>query len=95
MRERVIEQYLYKRVKELGGMCVKQEARYNAGIPDRLVLLDGCAYFVEVKAPGKTPTPKQLIYHSRLENIGFEVTVIDSKQGVDEFIDELIDSVWP
>lgn len=43
-------------------------------------------YFVELKAPGKKPSPVQKQVHSQLEALGHEVFVIDSKEGVDEFI---------
>ena len=89
MRERVIETYLFSEVKKLGGMCIKQEPRYNVGIPDRLVVYKGLVVFVEVKAPGKHPTEKQLKYHNRLKECGMGVAVVDSKPTVDEFISKL------
>ncbi|RAP23459.1 hypothetical protein C2W64_03075 [Brevibacillus laterosporus] len=59
----------------------------NAGVPDRIVLLPGGkAVFVELKAPGKKPTALQLAQGKKISGLGFTVTVIDSKQGVDEFI---------
>lgn len=90
VRERVIEQYLYKQCKEIGAMCIKQEARYNIGIPDRLVIYSGLCVFVEVKRPGGVPTPKQFLFHDKLEKIGMKVAVIDTKEKVDIFIDVLV-----
>jgi hypothetical protein len=42
--------------------------------------------FVELKALGKSPTAAQLRDHERRRALGAEVWVIDSKEGVDDFI---------
>lgn len=42
--------------------------------------------FVEVKAPGKKATENQKRDHERRRAMGFRVEVIDTKEGVDEFI---------
>ena len=87
MRERDIESYLRERAKAAGGIAYKFTSPGNAGVPDRLVLLPaGRVAFVELKAPGKQPTPLQLRQQKRIRNLGFQVLVIDSKAGVDEFI---------
>lgn len=87
MRERDIESYLRNQVKKIKGIAYKFESPGNAGVPDRLVLLpNGKVQFIELKAPGKKPTALQLVQHRKLANLGFNVLVIDSKQGVDEFI---------
>ena len=90
VRERVIETYLFSQCKKIGAMCVKQEPRYNAGIPDRLVMYAGLAVFVEVKRPGGTPTERQDKYHDRLGKVGMGVVVIDTKEKVDVFITRLL-----
>ena len=87
MRERDIETYLRDQVKTAGGIAYKFVSPGNAGVPDRIVLLPGGrVVFVELKAPGKQPTPLQLRQQKRIRNLGFQVLVIDSKAGVDEFI---------
>ena len=87
MRERGIETYLRDQVKTAGGIAYKFVSPGNAGVPDRIVLLPGGrVVFVELKAPGKQPTPLQLRQQKRIRNLGFQVLVIDSKAGVDEFI---------
>lgn len=87
MRERDIEAYLRDQIKRLGGIAYKFVSPGNAGVPDRIVLLPGGrVVFVELKAPGKQPTPLQLRQQKRIRNLGFQVLVIDSKAGVDEFI---------
>lgn len=89
MRESMIEAYLRDRVKELGGKAYKFVSPGNDGVPDRLVCLPGGrVVFVELKAPGKTPTKLQRIQQSRLEDLGFSVWTLDSKKAVDVFISQ-------
>lgn len=87
VRERGIEQYLRERVRAAGGRAYKFVSPGNAGVPDRLVLFPGGrAAFVELKAPGKKPTLLQQAQGEKIRKLGFPVVVIDTKQGVDEFI---------
>ena len=86
MRERDIEQYLVKRARESGGKAYKWVSPGNDGVPDRIVIFPGRIIFVELKAPGKKPTPLQLARHRELAGFGLEVLVIDSKEDVDRLI---------
>lgn len=89
MRENTIEAYLRDRVKNLGGKAYKFVSPGNDGVPDRLVCLPGGrVIFVELKAPGKKPTKLQVLQQKKLENLGFNVFVINSKQEVDRFISQ-------
>lgn len=89
MREKDIEKYLIDKIKNAGGRAYKFISPGNAGVPDRLVLLPGGKIiFVELKAPGKKPTSLQLAQHRRIQNLGFKVLVIDSKQAADDLINE-------
>lgn len=93
MREKEIEQYLREKVVKAGGMALKFESPGMAGMPDRLILYpSGKVFFVELKAPGKKPRPLQLVRHEELKKIGFPVMVIDSKEKVEVFIDEICSS---
>jgi hypothetical protein len=42
---------------------------------------------VEVKSPGKSPTPQQGREIERIKRLGFAVHIIDSKLKVEQFID--------
>jgi hypothetical protein len=87
MREAAVEKHLREKVKALGGKAYKFVSPGNAGVPDRLVLLPGGkVVFVELKAPGRLSTPLQKNRQREITALGFEVLVIDSKQGVDDFI---------
>ncbi|MCL2531572.1 MAG: VRR-NUC domain-containing protein [Oscillospiraceae bacterium] len=87
MREKTVEQYLCRRVKEVGGKAYKLVSPGNDGMPDRLVCLPGGkVIFVETKAPGKTPDPRQLYRHLELLRLGLLPWTVDSKERVDQFI---------
>ena len=85
--EKVLEKYLVSEVKSLGGWAVKLLSGLVTGLPDRLCLLPGgVVAFVEVKTTGKKATPRQLIVHKKLRQLGFRVEVLDSKEGINNFI---------
>lgn len=91
MRERSIEAYLRERVKKAGGIAYKWVSPGNNGVPDRIVALPGGRIvFVELKAPGRKPTPLQRVQQDRLRALGCDVRVVDSREGVDELIRELM-----
>mgnify|MGYP000149350002 CR=1 FL=1 len=54
MRESSIESKFRDEVKEVGGMAYKFVSPGNAGVPDRVVILQGGkSGFVELKRPGE------------------------------------------
>lgn len=90
MREKVIEKKLVMEVKKRGGSCPKFMSPGFDGMPDRLVLLpDGKAGFVEVKASGKKPRPLQLARHKLLRGLGFQVFVIDEEEQIGGILDKI------
>jgi len=87
MRESVIEAYLVKKVKEVGGWPLKFQSSLEAGLPDRIVIFpNGWIVWVELKAPGKKPRPLQRAQIKRLRIMNQKVVVIDTKHKVDMFI---------
>ena len=91
MREIVIEQYLDKRVRQLGGKCWKWVSPGRRGVPDRIVLLpNNLVAFVETKAPGKKERPDQERVQTVLRSLGCLVySSVDSKARVDEVLEQL------
>lgn len=86
MLERDIEKALVERVRELGGKCEKFVSPGRRSVPDRLVSLPyNIIIFVELKAPGKKPTPKQAKDHASRRGLGCDVRVIDSIEQVNRF----------
>lgn len=89
-RESAVEKHLRERVEALGGMATKLKDPKRNGAPDRLVLLPaGFAMFVELKKKDEEPRDNQLRYHRDLRKLGYRVEVIDSKQQVDELLENL------
>lgn len=87
MREAAIEAYLRDQVRAQGGRAYKFVSPGNNGVPDRLVLLPGGqAYFVELKATGRKSTKLQMLQQQRIAQLGFDVSVIDSRDAVDDFL---------
>lgn len=87
--EKAIEDYLKKRVREIGGKCIKMLPTFESGIPDRQILYKGRVVFVELKKEGKEARPLQVVYMQELNKHGFETRVIDTKEQVDELINAL------
>lgn len=78
MTEKQVEQKLVKAVKTCGGHCIKWVAPGWNGAPDRIVLLPGGRIgFVEVKRPGQKPRAIQTVRHRELQELGFDVFVLD------------------
>nr|DAM27364.1 MAG TPA: Nuclease [Caudoviricetes sp.] len=87
MREQNIEKYLTERMKKIGGKSYKWVSPGNSGVPDRLIIFpDGQIVFVELKAPGNTPTKRQRFVHRELRKLNCNVLVIDSKKQIDALI---------
>lgn len=87
-----VENRLRDGVKARGGIAVKLSAPGYRSWPDRIVLMPGGhAYFVELKAPGKKPTAQQTLRHRQIEALGFFVTVLDSVEDVDRFLQTKLD----
>lgn len=87
MRESKVEKALVDELKDLGGRAYKFISPGRAGVPDRLCLLPiperlrktiaKYVYFVECKAPGKRPRPRQRREAEHLRDLGYRVDVKD------------------
>ena len=86
MLERDVERALVRRVESLGGTCEKFTSPGRRAVPDRLITMpNGAIVFVELKAPGKKPTPLQARDHARRRAMGCDVRVIDNKDDANAF----------
>jgi hypothetical protein len=85
--ERQIEQRLVRKVKEAGGVALKWVAPSTAGVPDRIVFLPGGrVMFVELKRPGGKRSAIQVHMCKLLEQLGADVRVVDTPEGVDAIL---------
>jgi len=88
--EKAIERYLAARVKELGGICLKYSNAGMVGFPDRVCLFPGgLTIWVELKSKGQKPKPIQLVRFQQMESIGHHVNVCDSKESIDEVLNQI------
>lgn len=92
MREKTVEEYFTEQItKRLHGKAMKWVSPGNNGVPDRVVIVPpGRIYFVELKAPGKTPRKLQKYMHAQIREMGCVVLTIDTKEKVDSFIEAVI-----
>lgn len=87
MREREVEQYFIRRVREAGGLQRKFVSPGHRGVPDRIVVFDGGRVsFVELKRPKANAEDHQRREHKRLRDLGCIVHILDTREAVDEFI---------
>lgn len=99
MRESEIEAALKRRVSQAGGDSYKWVSPGLTGVPDQIVLIPvppelqsivaQYIRFVELKAPGKTPTPRQRLIHKQLRDLGYQVFVADTLADVDKIVSEI------
>lgn len=91
MRESEVESHLCDRVKQdLHGLALKFVSPGCNGVPDRILLVPmGRIWFVETKAPSKTPRKLQKHMITIIRALGFRVLVLDTKTAVDDFIREV------
>ena len=86
MREGPVEAYLKEQVNARGGSCLKM-APYEAGTPDRLVIMQNYVALVELKRPkGGVVSAVQAVRHKRLRALGIEVHLLYTKEAVAAFI---------
>lgn len=89
--EKVVERKLVALVKINGGMCIKLLCDQLIGLPDRLCLFPNHKMaFVETKTTGQKPRRIQAYMHKKLRALGFRVEVIDSIEGVERFIGNIL-----
>lgn len=82
--EKAIEAYLVRKVKDLGGVCLKYSNPGVVGYPDRVAVLPGgVTVWVELKSKGQKPNKVQQLRIGQLRQMGHNVAVVDSKQQVD------------
>jgi len=87
MREFVIENYLVKQVKKIGGDCIKMNPHNERGLPDRICIFPKqLVVFVECKAPGKKPRANQVYWLNNFKKKAFQAVAIDSRPRVDALI---------
>ena len=86
VRENKVEKYLDEEVVKLGGITRKWTSVNRVGVPDRIVVVNGVVWFVEVKTTDGRLSPEQKREHIRLIEAGANVDVVKGRNGVYEFM---------
>lgn len=82
-----IEKYLKRRVKDNGGTCEKFVSPGKRNVPDDIVTWPMSPIeFVEVKESGDRLRLGQIRDHARRRKMGQKVTVIRSREDVDDYV---------
>lgn len=95
MTEASVEAYLCRKVRQLGGLCLKIKFVGVDGAPDRMVLLPKLnvsvmpVFWVELKSRTGRTRATQLRWHTTLRSFGQRVFIIRSTEEVDEWL-----NVW-
>lgn len=89
-KENLVEDYLGRRVKELGGQTRKVIYQGRTGSPDQWCFLPGgILLIVECKAEGETPSAIQLRELKVLRELGFNAHWVDSREQLDKLLEEI------
>lgn len=88
-RENKVETYLDQRIRSLDGLTRKWVSPGRSGVPDRIVIVAGRVWLVEVKTVDGARSPEQIREHKRLQEAGAQVRTVYGNAGVDEFIEEV------
>jgi hypothetical protein len=88
MRESDVREHLDNQVLIYGGTTRATKYLGKKNCPDVLLLfpLVGKHAFVETKRPGKAARPGQEREHGVLNDAGITTVVLDTKEGIDEFL---------
>lgn len=86
MLERDIERYLVERVAAIGGVAYKFTSASNRGVFDRIVVMPGVVWFVELKSATGRLSKLQQRFQAQMIALGQRNIVLASKDAVDTFI---------
>lgn len=82
MLERDIEKYLVAEVRKRGGEAYKFTSPAMRGVADRLVVMPGVVWFVELKRSGGKLTPLQERFRDRMLQLQQYHIVLSSREEV-------------
>jgi hypothetical protein len=89
--EKDIESAVCRYAKAQGLLAEKFTSPAKRSVPDRIFTTPkGCHFFIEFKAPGKKPTPKQAKDHEDRRARGVAVYVIDNIEQGKAVVDEWV-----
>ena len=91
--ESKVEDYLVKKCKKTGFLCIKLNSSSASGLPDRMILGYGLTIFIELKIKGKEPRPLQKEMIKKIRQRGILCLYIDSISKIDFLFDKLLKDI--
>ena len=89
--EAIVEAYLVKEIKRVGGIAYKFTSPNRRSVPDRMCVLPfGLVVFVECKSAKGNMTVGQEREFNRLTNLSQLIFVVSSRAEVDELISAVL-----
>ena len=88
-RESEVEKYLHRMFTLRGGLTRKWVSPGYVGVMDRICILNGVVWFVEVKTFDGKMSPMQQREADRMTEAGANVRTVYGKNGVDELMKEV------
>lgn len=85
-RENKVERYLHEQIENIGGTTRKWVSPGVVGVPDRIVIIKGDVFFVEVKTDTGRISVAQEREIERLRSYGALVHVVQGHDGVDQLM---------
>lgn len=86
-RENKVERYLHEQIESIGGTTRKWVSPGVVGVPDRIVIIKGDVFFVEVKTDTGRVSVAQEREIERLRSYGALVHVVQGHGGVDQLME--------
>lgn len=90
--EKHLEAWFRRQVRLVGGEAHKIVG--TPGMPDRLVILNGKLYLVELKRPTGKLAPLQQVWHAKASDMGVEVHVLYNRAQCLNWIRERTDEAY-
>lgn len=84
--EKHIQSAIRDKMRSKGWLVIKLVVTSMFGIPDLLCIRAGQFVFIEVKQPGKKPTPLQKTIHERLVSHGAKVLTAVSVADIEHLL---------
>lgn len=78
MRESAIESKICRHAEKHGMLAFKFTSPFRRGVPDRVFVGPNGTLFLEVKAPGKRPTPQQMRVMEQIVAAGGRAAWVDN-----------------
>ena len=88
--EKNVEAWLGKEIRKLGGLWFKFTSPGRTGVPDRIMMLWGGVYFVEMKTEkGSLSAIQKATIMQMIDVGGVSVHVVYGRAGAEEFLADL------